>query len=135
VLAIAGKSYSAYRFEGLRPRPHRDLHVTSTRFDEPRCLRLVARCDIVVAVHGLRGTTPYVDIGGRDHALRGFSARIVTTGDHAATSPANICNRGRRGAGVQLELTRALRTALRREPGGILRFADAVRTAIKAHLE
>jgi phage replication-related protein YjqB (UPF0714/DUF867 family) len=51
---IAGESYSLYCFEGLRPRPHRDLHITSTNFDEARCLHLIAKHNFVVSVHGLR---------------------------------------------------------------------------------
>ena len=40
---------------------------------------------------------------------RGWTAKIVTTGSHAATSKSNICNKGRRGAEVQLEITKGLR--------------------------
>jgi phage replication-related protein YjqB (UPF0714/DUF867 family) len=53
--AIAGDDYSLYRFEGLRDRPHEQLHITLAKFDEPTCLALVAACDQVVAVHGRAG--------------------------------------------------------------------------------
>ena len=53
--AIAGNDYGLYCFEGLRDRPHRDLHITSANFREPKCVELVAGCDLVVAVHGLDG--------------------------------------------------------------------------------
>ena len=53
--AIAGESHSLYSFDGLRRRPHRDLHITSTNFDEPRCENLIATHDIVVSMHGLDG--------------------------------------------------------------------------------
>ena len=119
--AIAGKSYSLYSFEGLRPRSQ-DLHITSTNFDEPRCLRFIATHDFVVSVHGLRGEHEAVDLGGLDIGLRdaacqklkdaGFIAKVVTKGSHAALSERNICNRGQRRIGVQLELTRGLRNAV-----------------------
>ena len=68
--AIAGNIHSLYCFEGLRKRPHRNLHIKSTNFDEPKCLDLIKRCKIVVAVHGLAGDHTGVGVGGRDVALR-----------------------------------------------------------------
>ena len=47
--------YCLYRFEGRKRRENRDLHVTSTHFDEPECLPLISGCDQVVAVHGCQG--------------------------------------------------------------------------------
>jgi phage replication-related protein YjqB (UPF0714/DUF867 family) len=99
-------------------------------------------CDLVVAVHGLAGRREAVDVGGRDHQLRdlidanlhaaGFDSKIVTSGSHAATSKSNICNKGRRGAGVQLEITKGLRDDFMqgaRSPK-LADFADAVANAI-----
>src|SRR5262245_31280932 len=92
--AIAGALYSSYYFEGLRSRPHSQLHITSTKFDEPKCLALISMCDLVVAVHGLAGRYKAVDVGGRDDQLRdlidtklraaGFNSKIATSGGHAA---------------------------------------------------
>lgn len=124
----------------LRNRPHRDLHITSSRFDEPQCVALVAGCDRVVAVHGLKGRHKSVEVGGLDSQLRdaissalkqsGFNAEVVTAGDRAAIDTSNICNRGRRKAGVQLEITRGLRDALLSNRERMNAFAVAVRTAI-----
>lgn len=143
--AIAGVSYRLYCFEGLRSRPHRDLHITSTNFDEPSCLDLISSCRIVIAVHGLRGEEEAVHVGGRDRPLRdavnqnlrdaGFEAKIVTTGDHAAVCPNNICNRGLSGAGVQLELTKALRELLLRSPPKMAALANPIRSSIADRLE
>jgi phage replication-related protein YjqB (UPF0714/DUF867 family) len=140
--AIAEDCYSLYCFEGLRRRPHRDLHITSTKFDEPQCQHLIATCDFVVSVHGLSGTHKVVEVGGLDFGLRdaigrelsdaGFTTKIVTEGLHAAVSNNNICNRGQRRMGVQLELTRGLRDALLRQSktSQLPVFAQAVRAAI-----
>jgi phage replication-related protein YjqB (UPF0714/DUF867 family) len=140
--AIAGSRYGSYCFEGLRARPHSHLHITSTNFDEPQCLALLAACDLVLAVHGLGGRSKAIDVGGRDHPLRdridanlraaGFDSTVVTSGTHAAASPRNICNRGRRHAGVQLEITKALRDELMRGAHSrkLADFADAVALAI-----
>ena len=40
--AIAARDHSLYAFEGLKRADNLDLHVTSTRFDEPQCLALIA---------------------------------------------------------------------------------------------
>jgi phage replication-related protein YjqB (UPF0714/DUF867 family) len=138
--AIAGESYSLYSFEGLKPRSNQDLHITSTNFDEPRCVLLIATHNFVVSVHGLRGEHEAVDLGGLDIGLRdaacqklkdaGFIAKVVTRGSHAALSERNICNRGQRRIGVQLELTRGLRNAVLQDRTQLAAFAQAVRTAI-----
>jgi phage replication-related protein YjqB (UPF0714/DUF867 family) len=65
----------------------------------------------------------------------GFEAKIVTTGDHAAVCPNNICNRGLSGAGVQLELTKALRELLLRSPPKMAALANPIRSSIADRLE
>jgi phage replication-related protein YjqB (UPF0714/DUF867 family) len=138
--AIAADDLNLYIFEAIRSADeNRTLHITSSNFDEPQCVKLIAGCDVIVAVHGLaEKTREHVDVGGLDTALRdaicarlgatGFAATAVSSGPHAGVSSHNICNRGRRGRGVQLEITRPLRDKLH---GDLLsRFADAVRDAI-----
>jgi phage replication-related protein YjqB (UPF0714/DUF867 family) len=119
--ALAGPQFNLYLFEGLRASGnYAALHLTSHRFDEPRCLTLLEGCDHVIAVHGCRGDVPQALLGGLDGGLkRRIGAAIVAAGIPArlgghryqAVHPHNICNRGRRGAGVQIELTTALRLA------------------------
>jgi phage replication-related protein YjqB (UPF0714/DUF867 family) len=117
--AVAGPDFNLYLFEGTRRSGNYDaLHLTSHLFDEPRCLGLLSGCDHVIAIHGCRGDTPQALLGGLDAALKtrigeaitavGIEARLVGH-RFRAVHPRNICNRGRRGAGVQLELTSALR--------------------------
>lgn len=144
VAAIAAHTYNLYCFEGRKRRANRNLHIMSTNFDEPQCLELVTRCDVVVAVHGLKGAREGVDIGGRDHELRdqirenlrsvGFRARVSTHGSYAAVIRYNICNRGRTGVGAQLEITQGLRDALLADKARLDVFADAVRRAIDLKL-
>jgi phage replication-related protein YjqB (UPF0714/DUF867 family) len=140
--AIAGNDLNLYCFEGLRDRPHGDLHVTSTNFDEPQCVALIGACDQVIAIHGKAGKDKqHVEVGGLDVVLRdavcnrlataGFEAAVVTSGTLAARSPLNICNRGARRVGVQLEITRGLRNAQRNDTATLTRFANAVRAALR----
>jgi phage replication-related protein YjqB (UPF0714/DUF867 family) len=137
--AVAGDEHSYYAFRGLMTDAFATLHVTSTRFDEPRCLALLAASEIVVAVHGLaEGDTAL--LGGRDRTMRdsmvaeltraGFAARAVHSGPFSATDTANICNRGGSKAGVQIELPRAVRDELRDSTEQFTTFVTAVRAAI-----
>jgi phage replication-related protein YjqB (UPF0714/DUF867 family) len=81
----------------------------------------------VVAVHGCRGDAQEALIGGLDQVLKGLLADALRSAgidarleEHRfqAVNPRNICNRGRRGVGVQVELTSALR--LQRRPDAII---------------
>lgn len=140
--AIAENFHSLYCFEGLRNRPHRELHIKSTNFDEPKCLGLIKRRKIVVAVHGLDRADETVKVGGIDIALRdticttlnaaGFISKVVTTGPHAGVASNNICNRGQTKKGVQLEIARGLRNALQRVDEDLNIFAKSVRQAISS---
>lgn len=142
--AIAQEDLSFYAFEGLRPgRPHRDLHITSTRFDEPQALRLIGDAETAIAIHGRTdGDDPKtVWLGGLGVALcdaiasslraAGFEVASARQG-LAGREPTNICNRGAAGAGVQLELPRSLRDELVVDAARLQLFGNAVRVAISA---
>ncbi|MGE5388043.1 MAG: poly-gamma-glutamate hydrolase family protein [Hyphomicrobiales bacterium] len=143
-LAIAEDVFSFYCFESLTLRARGDgLHITSTRFDEPQALQLVRECDVAIGVHGRKNGEDEASIwvGGLHEPLRdaisaalrdgGFRAKSVGEGHPlAGRDPANICNRGRRGAGVQLELPRALRIRFASDPASRSSFAAAVRKAL-----
>lgn len=118
VRAVAGRHFSYYLFLAVMPGGNPVLHLPSTSFDEPRALALLAGHDTVIAVHGCRGWGQVASLGGLDEALkeevalalerRGVEVRRQGhpwPGRH----PQNICNRGRSGRGVQLELTWELR--------------------------
>jgi phage replication-related protein YjqB (UPF0714/DUF867 family) len=131
---IAGDDHSFFAFEGLAPRVRsRDLHITSHRFDHPECLAHVERAAVVVAVHGCKGERE-IFVGGLDRELSELlTERLSMAGFRASAeghrypgrNPLNICNRGARGRGAQLELTRDLR-----EPPARGRIADVVRGAL-----
>lgn len=132
---VAGEDFNLYLFEGIRQAGNYSaLHLTSHRFDEPRCLSLLSMCDHVVAIHGCGGDDQRVLLGGLDEALKlavgqaltGLGVEVQSDGHpFPATDPKNICNRGRRGVGVQVEMTMGLRL---HGPG------DAVCAAIRSVL-
>jgi len=139
--SIADADFSFYSFAGIqRQRNHEELHISSHRFDEPRAIARAAAADLVFAVHGYRATrTEFVMPGGRHDATRdrmsaelrerGFRiepAQAHLRGEHRS----NICNRGALGAGVQLEISRALRTRLKRDRALRTSFVEGVRAAL-----
>lgn len=117
--AIAGEDFSLYLLEGIRPSGnYAALHLTSHYFDEPKCLGLLATCEDVVTIHGCKVPGEVVLVGGLDNELSAeLCKHIAAAGlechldghDFLGRQPTNICNRGRRGIGVQLELSVALR--------------------------
>ena len=122
-----------------KDRDHHELHITSHNFDEPIGCGIVARSRVVIALHGRRDRDhPQAAwLGGLDTALRDrIAAALRRAGFQAATAghmfpadqPANICNKGRSGKGVQLELPRGLRGGLEKDPELLARFVQAMRT-------
>jgi len=142
--AIAGVDYSFYTFEGIKADGNGMLHVQSHLFEEPRAMEAVKDAEIVVTVHGhAEREDPFVMMGGLDTSLKseiegelrtaGFQIREATQG-LKAIDPANICNRGRSGKGVQLEISRRLRDSLRTDKNCLRDFADAVRRGIHLYV-
>jgi phage replication-related protein YjqB (UPF0714/DUF867 family) len=137
--AIAADDHHYYLLEGRRPsHNYHTLHLTSHRFDEPRCLSLLAAAERVVAVHGCRGDRHQVYVGGRDTELVAVvTASLLARGIEALDTDHpfpgrhrhNICNRGRRGRGLQLEITHPLRRSS--QAGDV---AAAVRESLQAIL-
>ncbi len=148
--AIAGDEHSYYCFVGLKQgvKANKVLHLTSDHFDEPRALETVQCCERVISIHGARGDVPVVYTGGLDMELRLLvmqeltQAGIDTLDDPSPTrqgrGPSNICNQGRLGAGLQLELSFALRRQIfaRSEAGeyhpnrDFFVLVDAIRRAL-----
>lgn len=132
--SIAGEEFHLFSFEGLKPYgENRALHITSHRFDHPRCLELASRSTRVLSVHGCLGHS-CIHVGGLDEELAGrIAAQLNAAGfnvewpsaRYPGRHPSNICNRGSGGKGVQLEITYDLRAAGR--GSGIAR---AVRAAL-----
>jgi len=135
---VAGDDHSLFVFEGLKPYgANRDLHITSHRFDHPDCLALTSAHDVTLTIHGCRGDS-HVCLGGLDADLTAWLAKHLTHAglttrldghDYPGRHPLNICNRGARGRGAQVEITRDLRTGT---PQRVI--ADAMRAAIADYL-
>ena len=117
--SIAGEEHSFYGFEGCKSRDNSDLHITSTRFDEPKCLDIVYKHNRVIAIHGCVGAGNSVYTGGLDDKLKtrvserliraGFTVRTDANPELQGSLTTNICNRSATGKGVQLEIEEGLR--------------------------
>ncbi len=121
--SIAGDSLSLYLFEGMfrTARESQALHITSTKFDEPRCFELVGKFQKALAIHGCNGKEPIIYVGGKDDVLKHTFIVELTAkgypvelggGDYAGTYSTNICNRTSSGKGIQLELSNGFRRTL-----------------------
>lgn len=147
--AIAGPEHSFYSFEGTKSRGNLSLHITSTHFDEPTAMEIVCQSDIIVSIHGSARTEPVVNLGGLDIELKdriqdilsdaGFQTTECSEPAFGGTDSANICNLCGRGMGIQIEISRGLRSLMFRDltPSGrkhptevFCRFTQAVREAI-----
>src|ERR1700737_3710298 len=135
---IAGDDPGLYLFEGLRTTGHNFdcLHIASHWFDEPRALDLISGCDTVVAVHGYAAPGADVLLGGLNERLKEQVAQalakigisyLIDGHPSPGRHPRNICNRGRSGEGVQLELSEELRKA-----GDSSGLASAIRAVLEA---
>lgn len=133
---IAKDDYNCYCFEGIKSNNNGCLHITSHQFDEPSALRIVSASDVVVAVHACTGNAGRVYLGGLDNVLRErIAEELEAKGIDVSTAhprfqgsnPNNICNRGAKKKGVQLEITRDLRDDL----GKVELISDAVRAALE----
>ncbi|MEU7340538.1 poly-gamma-glutamate hydrolase family protein [Streptomyces sp. NPDC007074] len=120
--AVAAGLMAHYEFTGIKAASNVDLHVTSTNFDEPTCQAIVTSSLRCVSFHGYTGTSglAQTSLGGLDtatatrirNALIGAGFSVIDAAQEInGNSPTNICNRTTLGAGVQLEMSRALRAS------------------------
>ena len=136
--SIACDEHNLFTFDGLKPSGNRRLHIGSKLFDHPECVALLSRCAVVLGIHGCRGEGQ-IYVGGLESRLMsrlvealisaGLPATTCVPTHLAGRDPLNICNRGIRRQGAQLEITMDLRLRHARAP-----LADAVRRALSAYL-
>jgi phage replication-related protein YjqB (UPF0714/DUF867 family) len=133
---IAGKEYNHYCFEGIKADKNGRLHITSHHFDEPTAVDIISKSHTVVAIHAHTGTDGMVYMGGLDYELTDDISRELTANgigvlkNHPkfqGTNPNNICNRGKRKKGVQLEVSRDLRDSRKK----IALISEAVKAALE----
>lgn len=95
------------------------LHITSNKFIDKDCQRIVCNSIGTVSVHGCDEKESLCYVGGKNFVhsqfikyelkLAGFNVPDVIREGLEGYSQSNVCNRNMRGAGVQLELSEGLR--------------------------
>lgn len=117
--AVASPEHTFYCFKGIKKKGNSDLHITSDKFDEPHGIKIAEESERVLAIHGCRDSEDVIYVGGNDLELKsqllheiekaGFAAKESMRPDLQGAKPENICNRGRRGKGGQIEIAEGLR--------------------------
>lgn len=119
---IAGDAHTFYALEGMKTSGNRALHITSTAFDEPLGIEIACASEIIISVHGCSEVEEVVHIGGLDQALgerigkkldeSGFKVLIDSNPRRRGVDQRNVCNLCGSGIGVQLEVSRGLRSRM-----------------------
>ena len=140
-LAISHASSSSYySFIGKKDPDGGDLHLTSHRFNEPIALQLAASHRSLLCVHGIlaeNGEGAWLIPGGANHEARELLKQnlngIVNLREetplgkrYPGVHPKNICNRGSRGEGLQIELSSELRKQLLPNPDFLEAFSQKI---------
>ncbi|EGW36957.1 poly-gamma-glutamate hydrolase family protein [Desulfosporosinus sp. OT] len=138
---IAGEEFAWYSFEGIKDVDVRKLHITSHNFDEPLLLKGLQQAQTVLTIHGLKNSTDeFLMIGGLDTTLgtelqitlQDYGYIVKESGQkYRGVRTTNICNRGRTGKGVQLEISFALRKRIVEDTECGVRFTDTIKSLIK----
>lgn len=117
--SISEEKFKCYCFEGIKSTKNKEyLHITSTNFDEPKCVEMCEDSETVMTIHGADRGGDIIFIGGLNEKLKramidklknvGFNAQEDTT-DHSGQDSRNICNKGFLKKGLQLEISNGLR--------------------------
>ncbi|MDR0860716.1 MAG: poly-gamma-glutamate hydrolase family protein [Candidatus Peribacteria bacterium] len=123
VKALAGDEFAYYIFAGRKPSDNRDLHITTTHFDDPLAQKMVKQAKISLSFHGCSDENcRSIDIGGGNDELTkkfyehcktkaeslgiDFTYRQVFPGEEAD----NIINLNT--TGIQMEIPRWFREKL-----------------------
>lgn len=151
---------SAQCLTSTHPDDFKKLHITSTKFDDPRAVALVAAHPKAVSIHGYGDGRGYVKeaicVGGGDasarsafinyvntnaaawgaYTLRAIDATAAGSGDCSADdlageAVANLVNRTSSRAGLQLELHREFRADLVNTSSGFNDLRDLFYGAVR----
>jgi len=121
VMSLATGTYDSYIFNGIRKKEcFKNLHVTSTNYDEPHCLMMARDSEMAISVHGCNDSDDHIQIGGGNKAAAAKLADCLTTNGYVVVTPSddlqganpkNFINLSRR-KGIQLELSVGFRKNL-----------------------
>ncbi|MBC8491292.1 MAG: poly-gamma-glutamate hydrolase family protein [Candidatus Marinimicrobia bacterium] len=136
---LANNKYDFYSFLGHKKNNNRNLHITSTNFNEPICMNILSKVNSTISIHGCNGEKPFYIIGGLEKKsissieneliMNGFNSKNST--NLSGYSTYNICNRNRRKMGVQLELSKELRVLMSKNEQLLNKFISIISKNIR----
>lgn len=118
-ISVADGRHSCYCFEGIKSKNNKKiLHITSTNFNEPECIKICKQNETIVTIHGAGDAESVVYIGGLNENLKAemlqalqqlkINAKIDNT-NHSGQDKNNLCNIGISKKGLQLEISKGMR--------------------------
>jgi phage replication-related protein YjqB (UPF0714/DUF867 family) len=133
---IASDDLSLYFFEGESG----EDHISSDSYEEPKALELASKVETIISIHGEKNTEEsFVMVGGLEKELsQSIEDKLREAGfiikeapdELDADNPENICNRGQKGEGVQIEISRRLRKELGEDKDLQTKFTEAIREVL-----
>lgn len=116
-------------------------HIPSKEFDNPALRDFLNQVETVISIHGQKDTErSFVMIGGLDRDLRNKLRNSLQTSGFIIELPPdeldgdnqiNVCNRGTKKQGVQLEISHKLREELTTNPDLMEKFSRRIRMELK----
>ena len=139
--ALAGEIFSFYSFIGTKDTESENekLHITSSHYDEPRCINLLSKSIKAISIHGKDSGEEFVMVGGLDEevikmlkgALAQNSFEVRNAPENVnGNSPDNICNRCASKKGIQLEISRGLRDRFLQNNAELSKFCDTIKSVL-----
>lgn len=140
--AIAGDVYNLYLFEVFGA-DAKKWHITSTKFNEPKALKLAKKSTLGLSMHAKSGKGEQICLGGGNssaaslfaHNLRKYGFDIEYPCIRLpGVSPKNIVNIPAQ-QGVQFEITQSLLDRLAKEPEYLTKFTQVLRRTVKEYFD
>lgn len=130
--------FSHYSFSGIKKSGNFKLHITSSSFDEPECLKAINSHQIVVTIHWCRSIDDIIYVWWKNETLRTLIIQTINLAwfnapDFSITTPYkwlcdnNVCNKWKSNEWwVQIEISRSLRDKMMRKELLISNFAMCI---------
>ncbi len=114
-------------------------HIESTKFENSELEKFIMDKDIIVSIHGEKDVeNSFAMIGGLDLDLKSKIESKLKTNFEVKEPPEilngnnsdNICNKGKSGKGIQIEISRKLRNELLENTENMRLFTISVRSVL-----
>lgn len=135
---IADNDFNLYLFNVWLGEKSRQMHLTSTRFNDERAVLLAKKSKVALTVHAMADRGERVCVGGGNEVLREIVSDHLKNAGFKAETPCkrlpgvsenNIVNKSSE-KGVQIEITISLLEKLDKNRDKLIKFSRAVKNAV-----